>query len=484
VYEHVARKHYELDRIFPDEGESAKTDARPALQEMLRYCKQNKGRIQVVIFPKVDRFARYAEDYHYLKGYLRKLRIRVESIDEHFDDSPSGRFFESMLAASAQFDNDVRSERAINGSKEAIVAGRYYWRPKGYRRAVVGKHVTSEPDPKTVPIVVEVFNRLASGEFRAKDGRAWLASQEIKLSRNAFYNMIHNKIYIGLIEKDGVSIPTAPPLVPLISEKVFYRAQAAIRPVRMPRHYQRDNPDFPLRGTLRCPKGHLLTGGWAKGRHAKYPYYRCKHCRQVNWRKEPLEQQVLALFETLKKHYPLSKPIRTLVIQAWKSEQAARSLLRQKLEQEVKRLVDLQKALALKNAQGILPDDLAKEQIAELERKVIEKKILLADREEKSVSIERVIEHCNAFLSRLGHYWAGSSLEIRKQVLRFFFPGGATVNADGLIRTASDSPFAGLQRLSLSYLSCQVRPADKSANHRALHDLMEAVYREFPDASN
>ena len=59
-----------------------------------------------------------------------------------------------------------------------------------------------------------------------------------------------------------------PDFDPLVSEEVFYRAQAVLcgrMPVATPK--QRAHPDFPLRAFVRCQScGRGLTGSWSKGR--------------------------------------------------------------------------------------------------------------------------------------------------------------------------------------------------------------------------
>jgi hypothetical protein len=47
---------------------------------------------------------------------------------------------------------------------------------------------------------------------------------------------------------------------------------------------QRNRPDFPLRGFVRCEAcGRPLTGSWSKGRNGRYAYYHCqRQCRAVN----------------------------------------------------------------------------------------------------------------------------------------------------------------------------------------------------------
>ena len=79
---------------------------------------------------------------------------------------------------------------------------------------------------------------------------------------------------------------------PLVDEATFFRAQAILDGrivVAGPR--QRNHPDFPLRGFVRCEAcGRPLTGSWSKGRNGHYAYYHCqKPCRSVNVSKAALE---------------------------------------------------------------------------------------------------------------------------------------------------------------------------------------------------
>jgi DNA invertase Pin-like site-specific DNA recombinase len=43
--EYCQRHDFVVDRIFKEEGESAKTINRPQFQKLLAYCRENKGRI-------------------------------------------------------------------------------------------------------------------------------------------------------------------------------------------------------------------------------------------------------------------------------------------------------------------------------------------------------------------------------------------------------------------------------------------------------
>lgn len=61
-------------------------------------------------------------------------------------------------------------------------------------------------------------------------------------------------------------------------------AGSVVRPHRMA------NPDFPLRGTVLCPRcGRPLTAASSLGHGGRYPHYRCMRCSRVTFRKERVE---------------------------------------------------------------------------------------------------------------------------------------------------------------------------------------------------
>ncbi|MBA3724873.1 MAG: recombinase family protein [Armatimonadetes bacterium] len=466
----VDAKGYEFERLFVEEGESAKTDKRPVLQEMMAYIRANPGRIQVLIFPKVDRFARYAEDYHFLKRFLRDHGIRIESTDEHFDDSPSGRFMENVLAATAQFDNDVRAERSKSGMREGVLRGRWVWKaPRGYRNVRVDNKATIEPDPIRGPLIAEAFERLARRQFRPKDVRAWLASTGVIVSRSHFHRMLFNKAYIGVIEAFDVIERAAPPFLPLVSEATFYGAQEALRVRRGPRVYQRDREDFPLRGTVRCAGcAAFLTASWSKGRSQFYAYYRCKSCLRSNLARAIVNRAFVKALGSAKRSYSFTSEVRDELSHIWTEDRASDKLRLTQLQKEIASLNELQKGIALKSAQGVIPDELAREQIGELGQQAGEKQIQLADIGTAGTNIQRILDFAQAFLADLESYWQGSDLPTKKHIQAFFFPNGATINSDGQIRTDITPPLTGSLAASRSQLSHVVGHTHRSLN-RAAH---------------
>jgi hypothetical protein len=68
----------------------------------------------VVVF-NLTRFARDKYDHFALRSHLQSLGISLRSATEPIDDTSTGKLMEGVLAAFAQFDNDVRSDRTRAG---------------------------------------------------------------------------------------------------------------------------------------------------------------------------------------------------------------------------------------------------------------------------------------------------------------------------------------------------------------------------------
>ena len=73
---------------------------------------------------------------------------------------------EGVLAAFAQFDNDVRSDRTRAGMKAALELGRWmFLAPIGYINAPRAMGKSLMPDPERAPIVRRAFEEYATGRF-------------------------------------------------------------------------------------------------------------------------------------------------------------------------------------------------------------------------------------------------------------------------------------------------------------------------------
>ena len=475
--EYAARHDDSLLRLFIERGESAKTDSRPVLQEMLAFCKQHARVVRVVIIPKIDRLARNAHDYASLKMMLARLNIRVESIGERIEDSPVGRFTEGILAHVAQFDNEIRSERSRNGMVDAVREGRWVWRaPKGYCNVKEGGKANIAPDERLGPVMAEAFERIASGSHSSQEVCRWLQAQGVRVTLPRLHEILRNKAYLGVIESFGLIQKGSPPFVPLVTPETFFRAQEALRRKTEARIYDRDNPDFPLRGTLVCECGKHHTGYWAQGRSEKYGYYRCMACLRTNHPRDEIERAFRSDLSEYRFLPGYVNQVKEAILRRWRvrfEEELGRA---DRARKEIEEMTSLQGKIVLKLAEGVIPDDLAKRQIDEIGKKIA----ALAEEKDGSLSTEqeitRAVDFGTAFLSEMPSYWASSELPEQKKLQLFLYPRGLVYMKNGRFRT-SDYPLQeGIKEVAHRGLSDLVDPDDDFTN-RLLQFLKELTDR-------
>jgi hypothetical protein len=90
---------------------------------------------------------------------------------------------------------------------------------------------------------------------------------------------------------------------------------------------QRNHPDFPLRGFVRCDVcGRPLTGSWSKGRNGHYAYYHCqRQCRAVNVSKAALEGAFVDDLALLQPTPGYMRLVKDRILHVWEQRRAEAS---------------------------------------------------------------------------------------------------------------------------------------------------------------
>ena len=109
----------------------------PTLNQNQFGVNTHKGKVRFVVVYNLTRFAReVVHDHFALRAHLKSLGISLRSATEPIDDTSTGKLMEGVLAAFAQFDNDVRPERTRAGMRAALEPGRWTFpAPLGYPSA-------------------------------------------------------------------------------------------------------------------------------------------------------------------------------------------------------------------------------------------------------------------------------------------------------------------------------------------------------------
>ena len=99
------------DRVF-QEKQSGRTDAREQLQLCLDYVRDG----DVLVVTKLDRLASSTRDLLNIVNRLEGKRVQLVVLDQQIDTSTAtGRLMLSMLGAIAEFENDLRKDRQMQG---------------------------------------------------------------------------------------------------------------------------------------------------------------------------------------------------------------------------------------------------------------------------------------------------------------------------------------------------------------------------------
>ena len=226
------------------------------------------------------------------KSMLRRRGVRVVSITEQADDTPTGKLLEAIIESVDEFYSENLAQEVTRGMREA--ASRGFWvtsyAPYGYKRVYVQdgpkKRPTLELDPPSDAVVRRIFDMVLQGKsildvtktlnaegIPTTNGKKWL--------KTTFHTMLANEAYTGAVvwvikakdKAEPVRVENAFPAI--VSKREFQRAKKLLGS-RAPKKVnpRRASSPYLLSGLLKCETcGEALTAAEAKS--GKYTYYVC-----------------------------------------------------------------------------------------------------------------------------------------------------------------------------------------------------------------
>lgn len=121
--EFALRNGYSIVENYIDRAQSARSDRRPAFQDMISDAKRH--RFQVVIVHKLDRFSRDRYDHAIYRRELRNAGVKLVSVLENLDDSPESVVLESVLEGFSEYYSRNLSRETRKGLKEIALDAKY-----------------------------------------------------------------------------------------------------------------------------------------------------------------------------------------------------------------------------------------------------------------------------------------------------------------------------------------------------------------------
>jgi len=451
--EYCKKEGLEVAEVFTEQGESAKTANRTQLQALLAYCRENKKRVRFVVVYNLSRFSRDARVHLALTGALAGWGITLRSVTEPIDNTPTGRFVETMIAGIAQLDNETKAERTKVGMRAALESGRWTFQaPTGFRSGMRGGP-SLLPDEPQADLLKHAFEKLASGRATKRSLLGWLRARGFRtrrgapLSAQSLAALLKNPLYAGRIEVSKWGISTRGDFEPIVSEDVFGRVQARLAG-RTPeaRTYARSHPDFPLRRFVRCGSCHRpMTGSRSRGRSSQHAYYHCTHCHGVRSRKADFEQAFTDLLAQLRPRPEFMTLFRAIVLDAWKERQASSRESRRKLEAHVEAL----RRRLDRIDEAFIYDKAIDRQSYERQRDRLREQLALAECDlaeeaREQLDVEAVLGFAEHVLCNAARLWEQASLDQKQRLQASLFPEGLTFDGSGFGTAVTCVAFAQL----------------------------------------
>ena len=144
--EYCRANGYNIADVYNDAGYSArkKYTNRPQLLRLMDDCQ--KGKIDIILFTKLDRWFRSVSDYYQVQNILDECKVPWRAIWEDYEtETSSGIFKVNIMLSVAQSEADRTSERikAVNEYRRA--KGEYIGKaPTGYK--IVNKHLVKDEE--------------------------------------------------------------------------------------------------------------------------------------------------------------------------------------------------------------------------------------------------------------------------------------------------------------------------------------------------
>ena len=284
---------YSVAREYVDEAESGRVADRPQFREMIEEGSQPKAPFQVILVWKFSRFTRKREHAVAFKSMLRRKGVRVVSITEHADDSPTGKLMEAIIESVDEFYSENLAQDVVRGMREAASRGFFLGSkaPFGYTRIKVNDGAKERPtlkvDPATAPIVKGIFESSLRGnglkEICKELNDQGITNRGKRWYKGGLHYLLTNEAYTGTAvwgrtdkgekAQDPVRVEGAWPA--MVSGELFDAVQQAMRD-RAPKVQRpgRVGSKFLLSGLLKCGVcGRPYIGQGAKS--GQYGYYVC-----------------------------------------------------------------------------------------------------------------------------------------------------------------------------------------------------------------
>ena len=295
--------------VYRDEGFSARKPVlkRPAMLELIEDVKA--GKIDIIIFTKLDRFFRNVKEYYKIQEILERNRVTWKAVKEDYNTTTSdGRLKINIWLSIAENEADRTSDRikdVFNSKimrKEVIIPSQNV--PMGYKAVEIDGVRKLIKDEEKREITEYFFNIALTTSVR----QAMLQTESkfgIHREPKSWYNMCHNELYMGRYK--GVEDYCEPYLTP----SQFYEVSK-----HKGTRKAKNNRIYLFSGLIICPlcKRRMIARYVIRESGKECYYYRCpnaisKTCSVKSISEIKVENYVLGNIKTEIEQFILSHEV-------------------------------------------------------------------------------------------------------------------------------------------------------------------------------
>ena len=447
-------------KAYIERAESARSDDRPVLQQMMREL-PTLG-VRYLIVHKVDRLARNRLDDATLYERFVGMNITLVSASENIDETPAGRLMHGMLATFAEYYSNNLATEIKKGLRQKHENGGTPFRPPiGYlsKRTLIGNQDirTVVVDPERAPFIQEAFDLYATGNWTTKTLAAHLKQRGLRsretpkvparpLSASRVQEMLRNLYYVGIVIYRGHRATGRHET--LIDRDTFDRVQALLsaRSVAGDRPHKHQHY---LRGTLYCAEcgGRLLYGKY-RGNGGQYEYFCCigRLTRRQGGRCQTRHYPVSQVEDAIAEHYRtvhVTKRVRDAIWSDVRRDASERTAIVvkdiERHHRKIKTLEENQTRLVQLSYQGLVSNEVLASEQQRLEVEKLQAQRLLEAAELHAQDIETSLDGALA-KTRTPHATYLASTPLERRLLNQTFFKRILVGDEGTIESAELTP--------------------------------------------
>lgn len=440
------RNGYNVAKVFIEKGESAKTADRPEFLLLIDYCKKYKPAICLVW--KFERWARNAHEHAIYSHAIAKGGTKLMSATEPTENNPAGRLLETIISGVSQFDNEVRAERAKMAMRTVAKHGGWVKRPPfGFRKARSGTLPILIHHPEGAPVVIDLFEGIATGRRNVVQTIAIAA--EHRISGNACREMLKNPVYAGFFRDsltDQREVTAAFPGI--INRSTWNTVQDILSGKRITmgkRLIERE--EFPLRAQMLCSIcGGPITACWSTGHGGKYGYYYCRK-GHVRSRVETVHQAWQDLLIANSAEFiPVLQQIRTTAREVIVERMKAVSQVVKMTSESLPRLIDQRARLLDAYLEGTISKEVFTTRDADLSSRQHAAQEAATKANTWAIDVDDCISRTVKLFEDPAALWARLPLRDRRRFCNALYEGKLELTPSGVVEPPFGSGLIGVLR--------------------------------------